>query len=97
MIEFDDDRLDSEEELLLSKCRYCCLDRLGLSDRCFILFAVRREVDDKLCRFADVGGGDGRREDDIDRFRSLLFIVEVCDGIVAVEDDIISKMKPFEH
>ena len=89
-MEPDDDRLDSDEELLLSRCRYLCFDRLGLSDGRLFLFpavvvVVRRTLDDNPCRLADGGDGDGRIDADIDRFRSLLF-----DGIVAVDDDIIS-------
>lgn len=76
MIE-SDDRLDSEDELLLSRCRYCFFDRVDVSVRC--LFRT------KPCRLVAVGDGDRRMDDDIDRFRSLLF-----DGIVAVDDDIIS-------
>lgn len=78
MIDSYDDRLDSDDELLLSRCRYCCFDRR-------LFFVVRRIFADNPCRLVDGGEGDGRMDDDIDRLRSLLF-----DGIVAVADDIIS-------
>ncbi len=95
--EFDDDRLDSDDELLLSICRYCCFDRLCLSFESRLFFfnnisflSDRREFDvDKPWRLADGGDGDGRIDDDIGRFRSLLFIVEFFDVIVAADDDII--------